>query len=168
MVIPQSNPTHRRAFLTGALSGAAALGARPAIAAALPRARFDRAAYDRYVQLMNASDPRVVDFYADDIKFVMNITGKAAVAQFYARHRPFVTESLEVLFFCSDSTGAAAEVHSTLRCIRDCNDTSVFGRPLRAGETMRTHGFLIYLLNDAGLIREIKGPPPEVLQDWRP
>ncbi len=156
--------THRRTVLMGALASAAA---PPVRAGAVPHVPFDRAAYDRYVRLMNAGDPRVVDFYADDVAFVMNITGKAAVAAFYARHWPFVTETLDVLFFCADSAGAAAEVHSTLRCIRDSDDTALFGRPLKAGEAMRTHGFLIYLLNSQGLIRAIKGPPPEVLQDWR-
>ncbi|WP_237714116.1 hypothetical protein [Novosphingobium sp. Rr 2-17] len=116
---------------------------------------------------MNASDPKVVDFYADDIKFVMNIRGKAEVSNFYARQRPYVRETLDVLFFCSDATGAAAEVHSKLRCIKDCDDTTIFGRPLKAGEVQRTHGFLLYVLNDRGLIAEIKAPPPEILQPWR-
>jgi hypothetical protein len=131
------------------------------------RTLFDRAVYDRYVGMMNSGDPHIIDFYADDIEFVMGIRGKAAVADFYARHRPFVSETLDVLFFCSDAAGAAAEVHSTLRCIRDCNDTSVLGRPLKAGEVQRTHGFLLYALNAKGLIAQVKRPPPEILQPWR-
>jgi hypothetical protein len=42
----------------------------------------------------------------------------------------------------------------------------VFGRVLKAGEVMRTHGFLLYVLNPQGLIAEVKGPAPEVLQPW--
>ncbi|WP_353228736.1 nuclear transport factor 2 family protein [Novosphingobium sp.] len=157
----------RRELLAGSLAGAAGLVAAPGCAATPRPGRFDRAAYDRYVALMNAGDPHVVDFYADDVKFVMGIRGRAAVRDFYARHRPYVRESLEVLFFCADATGAAAEVHSTLRCLKDCDDSSVFGRALRAGEVMRTHGYLLYVLNPQGLIVEVKGPPPEVLQPWQ-
>lgn len=158
---------HRREWLAASLAGAAALAVAPGRAAEPPQARFDRAAYDRYVALMNAGDPRVVDFYADDIKFVMGIRGKDAVRDFYARHHPYVRESLDVLFFCADATGAAAEVHSTLRCLKDCDDTSVFGRVLKAGEVMRTHGYLLYVLNPQGLIAEVKGPPLEILQPWQ-
>ena len=98
---------------------------------------LDRAAYDRYVARFNAADPRFTDYYADDIKFLMNIRGKAGVLEFYARQRPYVKESLEVLFFCSDATGAAAEVHGAFRCIKDCDDPSIFGRALKAGEVQR-------------------------------
>lgn len=155
---------NRRKFLTVALAGGAAL---PVTAqAATCGVPFDRAAYDRYVAYMNAGDPRVVDVYADDIKFIMNMRGKAAVAAFYARQRPFVRESLEVLFFCSDAKGAAAEVRSEIRCLKDCDDPTVFGRALKAGEVMRTQGTLLYVLNAQGQIIEIKGPPPEVLKPW--
>jgi hypothetical protein len=157
---------HRRRFLAASLVGAAALPALPGWAAA-HRAPFDRAAYDHYIRLMNAGDTRFVDYYADDIKFVMNISGKARVLDFYARQRPFVKESLQVLFFCSDATGAAAEVLGELRCIRDCEDPTIFGRSLKAGEVQRTRGTLLYVLNTQGKIAEIKGPPPEILQAWR-
>jgi hypothetical protein len=116
---------------------------------------------------MNAGDLRFVDYYADDIRYVMNMRGKADVLNFYARQRPYVRESLEVLFFCSDATGAAAEVRSKLLCLKDCDDTTIFGRALKAGEVQRTHGALLYVLNAQGLIAEIKGPPPEILQPWR-
>lgn len=167
MVLAKADGPPRRAFLATSFAGLASLLLRPGRAIAQDCDRFDRAAYDRYVALMNAGDPRVVDYYADDIRFVMQIRGKAAVRAFYARQRPFVTESLDVLFFCSDSTGAAAEVRSRLRCIKDCDDTTIFGRALKAGEVQRTHGYLLYELNGAGLIKAIKGPPPEVLAPWR-
>ena len=156
----------RRGVLQAWLVGVAALAPRPSRAAAC-RLPFDRAAYDRYARLMSAGDPRFVDYYADDIKFVMQIRGKANVLDFYARHRPYVTESLDILFFCSDETGAAAEVRSALRCIRDCNDPAIFGRALKAGEVQRTHGYLLYDLDAQGKIAEIKGPPPDILQSWR-
>lgn len=149
-----------------AFAGAAALIPLAGWTAAR-RVPLDRAAYDRYVRLMNSSDLRFADYYADDIKFVMQIRGKAAVLNFYARQRPYVKESLAVLFFCSDATGAAAEVRSELRCIRDCEDATVFGRALKAGEVQRTHGYLFYVLNAQGLINEIKGPLPEIVQPWR-
>ena len=157
---------HRRTLLVASLAGAAAL---PPLAGwtATRGAPLDRAAYDRYVRLMNAGDLRFVDYYADDIKFVMQIRGKASVLNFYARQRPYVKESLEVLFFCSDATGAAAELRSDLRCIRDCADATIFGRALKAGEVQRTHGYLLYVLNAQGKITEIKAPPPEILQPWR-
>ena len=158
--------SHRRTFLAASLAGAAALKPLPGWTAGR-RFRLDRTAYDRYVRLMNAGDLRFVEYYADDIKFVMQIRGKASVLDFYARQRPYVRESLEVLFFCSDATGAAAEVHSELRCIRDCPDATIFGRTLKAGEVQRTHGYLLYVLDAQGKITEIKAPPPEILQPWR-
>ena len=164
--MPGRPKPHRREFLLASLAGAAAMMPLPGWTATR-RVPLDRAAYDRYVRLMNSGDPRVVEYYADDIKFVMQIRGKADVLKFYARQRPYVKESLEVLFFCSDATGAAAEVRSELRCIKDCDDTTVFGRALKAGEVQRTHGYLLYVLNAAGLIAEIKGPPPEITQPWR-
>jgi len=166
MTIPGQAKPNRRAFLMTSLAGAAALPPFPGRAAAC-LVPFDRTAYDRYVRLMNASDPGLAEYYADDIKFVMGIRGKANVLNFYDRQRPYVKESLEVLFFCSDATGAAAEVRSKLRCINDCDDTSIFGRALKAGEVQRTHGYLLYVLNAQGMITEIKGPPPEILQPWR-
>ena len=151
----------RRALLLGA----AALVPLPAVAES-SAARFDRTAYDRYIGLMNAGDLRFVDYYADDIRFVMKIRGRAGVLDFYARQRPFVKERLAVTFFCSDRTGAAAEVRSEVRCIRDCADTTIFGRPLKAGEVQTIRGCLLYVLDARGLVAEIKGPPPEILQPW--
>lgn len=155
----------RRTLLTASLFGLAAMPL-PALAAQSSK-RFDRAAYDRYIALMNAGDLRFVDYYADDIRFVMNIRGRAAVLDFYARQRPYVKERLDVSFFCSDRTGAAAEVRSEVRCIRDCADTTIFGRPLKAGEVQTIRGCLLYVLDAQGLIAAIKGPPPEILQPWR-
>jgi hypothetical protein len=156
----------RRKLLMTSLAGAAALPLLPSRAAAC-RVPLDRAAYDRYVALFNAGDPRFTNHYADGVKFVMNIHGKAGVLNFYARQRPYVKELLEVLFFCSDATGAAAEVRGEFRCIKDCDDTTIFGRALKAGEVQRTHGYLLYVLNAHGMITEIKGPPPDILQPWR-
>jgi len=158
---------NRRKFLVASLAGAATSPALPGWAAPRRRGRLDRSAYDRYVHLMNAGDPRFAEYYADDIKFIMQIRGKASVLDFYARQRPYLKESLEVLFFCSDATGAAAEVRSEMRCIQDCDDASVFGRALKKGEVQRTHGYMLYVLNAQGKIAEIKAPPPEILQPWR-
>lgn len=156
----------RRAFLAASVAGAATqLPGRSHAAARYHR--FDRGAYDRYISLMNAGDLRFAEYYADDIKFIMNIRGRASVLDFYARQRSYVTETLKVLFFCSDAEGAAAEVLSELRCIMDCEDTAIFGGPLKAGQVQRTRGCLLYVLDAQGIITEIKGPPPEVLQPWR-
>jgi len=161
----QHRPT-RRELVVSSLAGAAVLAPLPALAATTP-VRFDRAAYDRYVRLMNAGDPRFAEYYADDIKFEMNIRGKAGVLNFYAQQWQHMKETLEVVFFCSDVTGAAAEVRSELRCIKDFDDTTIFGRALKAGEVQRVRGYVFYLLNPQGLITEVRGPPPEVLQPWR-
>jgi len=166
MTITQAATPHRRRLLMASIAGAAALPLLKGRAAEC-RVPFDRAAYDRYVQLMNASDPRIGEYYADDIKYVMGIRGKANVQKFYDRQRPYVRESLEVLFFCSDATGAAAEVRSKLRCLKDCDDTTIFGRALKAGQVQRTHGYLFYALNAQGLITEMKGPPPDIIEAWR-
>lgn len=166
MGIADKTFTNRREFLVAPLACAAPLLPTSGLLAAT-RSSFDRAAYDRYIRLMNASDARFVDYYADDIEFIMNIRGKAGVLNFYAAQRPYIKETLDVIFFCSDATGAAAEVHSELRCIQDCNDTSIFGRALKAGEVQRIRGCLLYGLNDHGKIAQIHGPPPEILQPWR-
>ena len=157
---------NRRTLFAATIAGAAVFVPRRsrATCASVP---LDRAAYDRYVALFNAADPRFTDYYDDNIKFVMNVRGKAGVLAFYARQRPYVKESLEILFFCSDATGAAAEVHGAFRCIKDCDDPTIFGPALTAGEVQRTHGYLLYRLNGHGKISEIKGPPPEVIQPWR-
>lgn len=155
----------RRAFMGAALLGATAplpLQGR----AGRPAAALDRAGYGRYLRLMNVGDTRFLDYYADDVRFVMNIRGRSNVAKFYAAQRPYVKETLELLFFCSDTTGAAAQVISELRCIADCDDRTLFGRALKAGEVQRIRGCLLYVLDDAGRIAEIKGPPPEVLEPW--
>lgn len=161
---------HRRELLAASFFGGAALLANLALAnpaqAASRGALFDRAAYDRYVALMNARDTRFLEYYTDDIKFEMGIRGKAEVLNFYTSQWLHVTETLEVVFFCSDTAGAAAEVRSELRCIRDFDDSTIFGRALKAGEVQRVRGYVFYMLNDQGLITEIKGPPPEVLQPW--
>ena len=156
----------RRAFLATSLVGGAALLPGAARAASCTVA-FNRAAYERYVGLMNAEDPRFVEYYAEDIKFEMNIRGRASVLDFYRHQWPYLKETLEISFFCSDATGAAAQVRSELRCIKNNNDTKMFGRALKAGEVQRVRGYVFYTLNSQGLITEIKGPPPEVVQPWR-
>lgn len=156
---------HCRKLLLATVAGGAAMLVGEA-SAATGRQAFDRQAYDRYVALMNGRDIRFADFYADDIRFEMGITGKAAVLDFYHSQWLHVVETLEVDFFCSDAQGAAAEVRSELRCIRDFDDASIFGRALKAGEVQRVRGYVFYMLNADGLITRIKGPAPEVLQPW--
>lgn len=165
MRIAEKTSTDRRKFLIASLTGAAGIVPISSVAAETS-ALLDRAAYDRYIRLMNAADLKFVDYYADDIKFVMNIQGKANVLNFYAAQRPYVKEDIEVLFFCSDTAGAAAVVHSELRCIQDCDNASIFGRMLKAGEVQQVRGYLFYKLNDHGKIVEITGPPPEILRPW--
>ena len=97
----------------------------------------------------------------------MGIRGRSNVLDFYRHQWPFLKETLEISFFCSDATGAAAQVRSELRCIKDNNDNKMFGRALKAGEVQRVRGYVFYTLNPQGLITEIKGPPPEVVQPWR-
>ena len=139
------------------------------VAGSLP---LDRAAYERYVALFNAADPRFADFYADDVNFLTFLRGKEAALGFFARQRRYVRETLQVAFFCSDATGAAAEVYGEFRCVEDCDDPSVLGvplmaGPLKAGQVQRTHAYFLYVLNTEGRIAEIKGPPPESVQPWQ-
>ncbi|EIZ79803.1 hypothetical protein WSK_1584 [Novosphingobium sp. Rr 2-17] len=155
---------NRRQLIASSLVAAAA---SPSLArAAERRTPLDRAAYDRYVTLFNAEDPRFTDLYADDVQFLMGIKGKSGVLAFYGRQRPYVKETLEVEFFCSDAGGAAAEVRGTMRCYNDCSDPSIFGQPVKAGQVQVMHGYLLYLLDARGKIAVIKGSRPEVLQPW--
>jgi len=167
MKTPKPANGQRRMFLATSLVGGTALLPGVGRAAASCSVGFNRAAYERYVGLMNAEDPRFVEYYASDIKFEMNIRGRSNVLEFYRHQWPYIKETLEISFFCSDATGAAAQVRSELRCIKDNNDTTTFGRALKAGEVQRVRGYVFYTLNAQGLITEIKGPPPEVLQPWR-
>jgi hypothetical protein len=157
---------HRRTFMMTSLAGAGAVLSGP-VQASSCRVPFNRAAYERYVALMNARDTRFTEYYADDIKFEMNISGKAGVVKFYANQWPYMRETLEIRSFCSDVTGAAAEVRSELRCVKDYDGTAIFGRILKAGEVQTVRGYVFYALNAQGLITQIKGPPPEVLQPWQ-
>jgi len=165
MFMKSRAPLKRRELLSKTLIGSIALAPLPAVAATRA-ARFDRAAYDRYIQLMNKGDLNFIDYYSDDVSFVMNIRGKKAVWDFYIRQQPYVMETLEVLFFCSDRGGAAAQILSKIQCVRNCDDPSIFGRNLVAGEVQLVRGCLLYGLNSQGKIAEIKGPPPEILQPW--
>ena len=109
---------------------------------------FNRATYDHYVGLFNAADPGFTHYFADNINFVNFLHGKAEVLAFYGARRPYVKETLEVLFFCSDAEGAAAEVRGEFRCIQDCDDPKIFGRSLKASEVQRAHGYLFYVLDE--------------------
>ena len=164
-ILDNASGVSRRQLLETGVVGTAALG----IPCSMPTAGhgFDRAAYNRYIGLMNAGDLRFLDNYADDVRFVMNMRGKTAVRDFYASQRPFVHEVLEVVFFCSDLHGAAAQVVSKIRCIADCADTAIFGRALKAGDVQTVKGCLLYVLNAQGRIAQIMGPPPEILQPWK-
>jgi hypothetical protein len=157
---------YRRELLLTSIGGSAALlaGTSQAASCSVP---FKRAAYDHYVALMNARDTRFTQYYADDIDFGMGIRGKAQVMNFYRNQWRHVTEKLEIDFFCSDATGAAAEVRSELRCVRDDADTKIFGRALKSGDVQRVRGQIFYALNNQGLITQIKGPPPQVTQPWQ-
>ncbi|MFA9216781.1 MAG: nuclear transport factor 2 family protein [Sphingomonadaceae bacterium] len=166
MTTPEPPKVQRRAFLATALVSGTVLSPAAARAAASCAVPFNRAAYERYVGLMNAEDPRFVEYYTDDIKFEMNLRGKSNVLEFYRHQWPYIKETLAISFFCSDASGAAAQVFSELRCSKDNNDTTIFGRALKAGEVQRVRGYVFYTLNAQGLITEIKGPPPEVLQPW--
>jgi hypothetical protein len=167
MKVTEQGIDRRRSFLANSLFGGAALMPVATWAADSCSAPFDRAAYERYVGLMNAEDPRFVDYYDEDIQFEMNIRGRSKVLDFYRHQWPYIKETLEISFFCSDATGAAAQVRSVLRCYKDNNDTTIFGRVIKAGEVQRVRGYVFYRLNAQGLITVIKGPPPEVVQPWR-
>ncbi len=165
MTISGRDHFQRRSVLLASLAGGTALLGSP-VRAQSQCGSFDRAAYDRYVALMNAQDLRFAEYYAGDIRFEMGLRGKPAVLDFYRTQWLHVIETLAIDFFCSDAQGAAAQVRSELRCIRDFNDSTIFGRALKAGEVQRVRGYLFYSLDDEGRIAEIKGPPPEVLQPW--
>lgn len=152
------------ASLTAGLAAAAA--AAPSAQAASCGVPLDRARYEKYVALFNAADPAFMDFYVEDIDFLGFAKGRSGVLAFYAKQRPYVKETLELVSFCSDAGAAAVEVLGEFRCIADCDDPAVFGRPLKKGMVQRTHGYMFYELTAAGLIKKIKGPPPEGMGQW--
>lgn len=157
----------RRNVLAGSVLGAAALLPAAGKACAVKRLPLDRAAFDRYFALFNAGDQHFVDYYADDVDFLGFLKGKPAVLEFYAAQRPYIKESIELLFFCSDTNGAAIEVRGMFRCIKETPDATLAGRVLKVGEVQRTHGYILYVLNDQGKIVQMKGPPPEIVQPWK-
>jgi hypothetical protein len=97
----------------------------------------------------------------------MDIRGRANVPDFYRKQWACINEALEISFYCADAAGAAAEVLSKLRCVKDNNETPVFGRAQKAGEVQRVRGCGLHALNARGPSTETRGAQLEVVQPWR-
>ena len=147
----------------GALPVTAASPPPPAAGVALTRAQFLE-----YVGLFNANDPRFIRYYHDDVVLDLNgreIRGAQGILEFYKDVKAHIREKVEVTHFVSDATGVAAELPTEFRCYRDWPQ-SFWGRPLRAGEVMRTVSFGLYWVED-GRFRRIKSARYRQVHDWK-
>lgn len=147
--------------LAAGLSGLA--HARPA-----PERIINREDYRRYLDLFTSLDRRVFDYFSDDMVFRIGgrgeLQGPQAIFDSYRRRLLNVRETAEILFFCSDSTGLAAELRTEYRCIRDEPDASLFGRPLKQGEVKRSLGVALYTIRN-GKFTSMHGKP-QTVDDW--
>lgn len=159
----------RRTFLVASSAGLAA-AAPLAADAQTCKAPFDRARFQKYIDLYCAFDPAFMDFYAEDV--VMNLgpfqaRGRQAIYDAYKPTRYNMKETIDVIFFTSDAGGMAAQVNGGFFCTGDIdNKDKRWDRPLKKGEVRRVRGVLLYTLDKNGKIKTIDGPPPEIIQDW--
>lgn len=159
----------RREFIINtAILGLTVAGTRAARAETCRTAPLTRERFRRYLDLFVSLDPAVVEFFSDDVVFRIGdrqeIKTPQNILEVYRRRLRNVRESSEILFFCSDSTGLAAELRTEYRCFRDEDDPSIFGRPLKKGEVRRSLGIALYTVEN-GKITSMHGAP-QTISDW--
>ncbi|MGU7773848.1 nuclear transport factor 2 family protein [Burkholderia sp. MR1-5-21] len=161
--------TNRRTALAGLLAGAGAalLATSRAESCTVP---IDRARFQHYLELFAAGDPAYLQYYADDVVLAIGeraeLRGPQAIEARFRKLREDFVETFELLFFCSDTSGVAVEMAGSYRCIRDVENSEIFGRSVRKGEVRRHRGVVLYTVAN-GRIQYIRGPKPQLLNDWR-
>lgn len=161
--------TVRKFILNTALLGFAAASARAVESESCRDTAISREQYQRYLKLFASLDPAVVEFFSADVVFRIGerqeLKTPQKILEVYRRRLLNVSESPELLFFCSDADGCAAELRTEYRCFRDENDPTIFGRPLKQGEVRRSLGIALYTMKN-GKITSMHGAP-RTISDWR-
>ena len=131
---------------------------------------FDRARFQKYIDLYCAFDPAFMEFYAEDVVMKLGplqAKGRQAIYDLFKPRRDNIKETIDVIFFVSDANSMAAQVNGGFFCTGDIdNKDKLWPRPLKKGEVRRVRGVLLYTLDKNGKIKTIAGPPPEVVQEW--
>ncbi|GAA5050416.1 hypothetical protein GCM10023208_09390 [Erythrobacter westpacificensis] len=123
--------------------------------------------YHRYVEAFNARDYGTLEtFFADD--FVLEnagfaVSGKPAFRDFYRFFHEFCREEVEFREFFPGRQGFVANVVIHFTGLKELSQDELDRRgysgmtPVPVGVTVPVEFYIHYLLNDAGLIRYIKG-----------
>ena len=123
--------------------------------------------YLRYLAAFNARDYATLEtFFADD--FVLEnagfaVRGKPAFRAFYAWFHQFCREEVELRGFFPGEGGFVANVVIRFTGLQELTQEELERRglpgatPVPLGVTVPVEFYIHYLLNDAGLIRYIKG-----------
>lgn len=123
--------------------------------------------YDRYIAAFNARDYATLEtFFADD--FVLEnagfaVRGKPAFRDFYAFFHDHCREQVEFREFFPGQQGFVANVVIHFTGLKDLSQAELDARgypgmtPVPVGMTVPVEFYIHYHLNDAGLIRYIKG-----------
>ncbi|MCB2065800.1 MAG: nuclear transport factor 2 family protein [Erythrobacter sp.] len=123
--------------------------------------------YLRYLAAFNARDYAALErFFADD--FVLEnagfaVRGKPAFREFYAFFHEYCREEVEFREFFPGRQGFVANVVITFTGLKDLTQQELDQRgypgmtPVPVGVSVPVEFYIHYLLDDAGLVRHIKG-----------
>jgi hypothetical protein len=123
--------------------------------------------YHRYIEAFNARDYAALEtFFADD--FVLEnagfaVRGKAAFRAFYAFFHEYCREEVVFRGFYPGTEGFVSNVVIRFTGIKELSPAVLDARgypgmtPVPVGVTVDVEFLILYILNDQGLIRHIKG-----------
>ncbi len=123
--------------------------------------------YHRYIAAFNARDYATLEtFFADD--FVLEnagfaVRGKAAFRAFYAFFHEYCAEQVEFREFFPGNQGFVAHVVIHFTGLKDLSQAALDARgysgmtPVPVGMSVPVEFYIHYQLNEAGLVRYIKG-----------
>jgi hypothetical protein len=108
------------------------------------------AAFAAYIDAFNRDDYAAFGkYYADDVVLVVagvrELRGRQAIFDFYKGVKTQTRRTIDIVQVFSDGQGLAAELQSEFLALEDAPDFPT--GPLRAGERMRIHTFVLYELS---------------------
>lgn len=123
--------------------------------------------YHRYIEAFNARDyARLESFFADDFALEnagFRVEGKRAFREFYAFFHEYAREEVTFKEFFPGRSGFVANVVIRFTGLKDLSPEILEAKgyagmtPVPAGASVEVEFYIHYLLNEAGLIRHIKG-----------
>lgn len=110
----------------------------------------DPAAFAAYIDAFNRDDYRAFgDYYAEDVVLVIaglqTLQGRQAIFDYYRRVKAQTRRTIDIIQSFSDGDGLAAELQSEFLALDDAPD--FLTGPLRAGDRIRIHTFVLYELS---------------------